>query len=53
MLVGDIWRIPLIELTKLATLSSKLFSYGVIPDPFLNLRSFKMEEMKDTDPMKE
>ena len=49
MLVGDIWRKPLIELTKLAKISCKAFSYGVIPDPFLNLRSSKKEEMKRID----
>ena len=46
MLVGDIWREPLIELTKLAKVSYKLLSYGVIPDPFLDLRSSEMEQMK-------
>ena len=52
MLVGDIWRKPLIELTKLAKISYKVFIYGVIPDPFLDLRSCKMEQMKGIDAMK-
>ena len=52
MLVGDIWRKPLIELTKLARISCKLFSYGVIPDLFLNLSSCKMEQMKGSTAMK-
>ena len=49
MLVGDIWRKPLIELTKLAEVSWKLFSYGVIPDLILDVRGFKMEQMKGID----
>ena len=53
MLVEDIWRKPLIELTKLAKISCKLFSYGgVIPESFLNLRSSNMEQMKSIDAMK-
>ena len=51
ILVGNIWRKPLIELTKLAKISYKLFSYGVIPDLFLDLRSSKMEEMERFDAM--
>ena len=51
MLVGDIWRKPLIDLTELAKISYKLFSFGVIPDPFLDLRSCKMEQMKGIDAM--
>jgi len=39
-------------LTKLAKLACKAFSYGVIPDPFLNLRSSKMKQMKGIDAMK-
>jgi len=46
LLLGDIWRKPLIELTKLAKISSKALSYGVVPDPFLNLRSSKMKQIK-------
>ena len=49
MLVGDIWRKPLIELTKLAKISCKVFSYGAIPDLFPDLRSSKMEQMKGID----
>ena len=49
MLVGDIWRKSLIEFTKLAKISCKVFSYGVIPDPFLHLRSSKMKHMKGID----
>ena len=52
MLVGDIWRKPLIELTKLAKISGKLFSYGVIPDLFFDLRSSKMEQMKGIGELK-
>ena len=46
MLAGDIWRKPLIELTKSAKISCKAFSYGVIPDLFLHLRSSEMEKWK-------
>ena len=49
LLLGDIWRKPLIELTKLAKISCKEFSYGVIPDPFLHLRSSMLEQMKGID----
>ena len=49
MLVEDIWIKPLIELTKFAKISFKAFSYGVIPDPFLDLRSSKMEQAKGID----
>ena len=60
MLVGNIFiyvvgrylKKPLIELTTLAKISCKLFSYGVIPDPFLDLRSSKIEQMKGIDAMK-
>ena len=52
MLVGDIWRKPLIELTKLAKISCKMFSYGAIPDPFVDLSSSKMEQMKGIDALK-
>ena len=52
ILVGDIWRKPLIELTKLAKISCKTFSYGVIPDPFFVLRSREMEQMKGIDALK-
>ena len=52
MLVGDIWRKPLIELTKAAKISYKAFSYGAISDAFLDLRSFKMEQMKGIDALK-
>ena len=52
MLVGDIWRKPLIELTKLAKTSYEALSYGAIPDPFLHLRIFKIEQMKGIDAMK-
>ena len=51
-LVGDIWRKPLIELTKLAKISREAFSYGAIPDPFLHLRNLKMDQMKGIDAMK-
>jgi len=49
MLVGDIWRKPLIDLTKLDKMSCNAFSYGDIPDPFLHLRSSKMEQLKAID----
>ena len=49
MLVVDIWRKLLIYLSKLAKISCKAFSYGVIPDPFLHLRSSKMKQMKGID----
>ena len=52
MLVGDIWRNLLIKLTKLAKISCKVFVYGVIRDPFLDLRSYNMEQMKGFDTMK-
>ena len=52
LLVGDIWRKRLIKLTKLAKISCKVFSYGAIPDLFLDLRSSKMEQMKGVDAMK-
>ena len=50
MLVGDIWRKSLIELTKVGKISRKAFSYGAIPDLFLDLRSSKMEQMKGIAP---
>ena len=53
MLLGDICRKPLIELTKLAKVSCEVFSYGVNPDPFLNLRSSKMNQMKGIDTTKQ
>ena len=49
---GYIWIKPLIEFTNLAKISCEAFSYGVIPDPFLHLRSSKMEQMKGIDPVK-
>ena len=49
MLVGDISRNSLIELTKLAKISCKAFSYGATPDLFLDLISTKMEQMKGSD----
>ena len=52
MMVGDIWRNQLIELTKWAKISWKAFSYGAIPDLFLDLRSSKMEQMKGIDALK-
>jgi len=51
MLEEDIWRTPLTELTKLAKVSCKAFSYGVVPDPFLELRSSKIKQIKDIDAM--
>jgi len=39
-------------LTKLAKISCKAFSYGVIPDQFLDLRSSKMEQMRGIDTLK-
>ena len=45
-------RKHLIELTKLAKISCKLCRHGVIPDPFLELSSSKMEQMKGIDAMK-
>ena len=52
LLVGDISRKPLIELTKSANISCNSFSYVVIPDPFLDLRSSKMDQLKGIDAMK-
>ena len=54
MLVRDIWRktLIIIELTKLAKISCKVFSYGAIPDPFLGLRSSNMDQMKRIDATK-
>ena len=52
MMVGDIWRKPLIELRKLAKIACKTFSYGAIPDPFLGVRSSTMERMNDIDAVK-
>ena len=49
ILVGDIWRKSLIELTKLAKISCKAFNYGAIPDLFLDPRSSKMEQMKGSN----
>jgi len=49
VLVGDIWRKPLIEFTKSAKISWKAFRHGVIPDPFLDLRRSKVEQMKGID----
>ena len=46
MLEGDIQRKPLIGSTKLAKMSCKAFSYGAIPDPFLGLKSSKMEQIE-------
>ena len=46
MLVGDIGRKTLIELTKFAKISCKAFSYDDTSDPFLDLRSSKIEQMK-------
>ena len=51
-LVGDIWRKPPIELTKLAKISCKAFSYGAIPDLFLDLRSSKTEQIEGIDVLK-
>ena len=52
MLVGDIWRNPLIDLTNSAKMSCKVLNYGAIPDQFLNLRSPKMEQRKGIDVLK-
>ena len=52
MLVVDIWRKPLIELAKSAKISCKAFSYGAIPDLFVDLRSSKMDQMKGIDMLK-
>ena len=52
MLVGDILRKPLIELTKLANISCKVFRYRAIPHLFPDLRSSKMEQMKGIDAIK-
>ena len=49
ILVVNIRRKPIIELSKLAKTSCKLFGYAVIPDPFHNLRSSKTEKMKGVD----
>ena len=50
--MGDIWSKPFIELTKLAKISYKAFSYGAIPYPFLDLRISKIEQMKGIDVLK-
>ena len=52
MLVEDIRRNALIEFTKSAKISCKEFSYGVSSNPFLDLRSSKMEQMKGIDALK-
>ena len=52
MLVGDISRKPLIELTKSAKIPCKAFSYGATADPFLDLISSDVEQMKGIDTMK-
>ena len=52
MLVGDICRKPLIQLSKLAKISCKAYSYGVIPGPFLNLKHSKKEQMNGIDATK-
>ena len=39
-------------LKKTSKVSCKALSYGVIPDPFLDLRSFKREQMKGIDALK-
>ena len=43
---------PLIKLTKFAKTSCKVFSDGAIPDPFLDLKSSKMEQTKGIDALK-
>ena len=52
MLVRDIWRKPLIESTKSAKILCKAFSYCVTSDPFLDLSSSKIEQMKGIDDLK-
>ena len=52
MLEWDVWRKPLIELTKSAKISWKAFSYGAIPDLFIDLRDSKMEQMKGINKLK-
>ena len=49
VLMWDIWRKPLIALAKSAKILCKAFSYGAIPDPFLDLRSSKMDQIKVVD----
>ena len=51
MLGGDIWRKPLLELTKLSKISCKACSC-VIPDWFVDLRTYKMEQIKGIDATK-
>ena len=36
-------------MTKLAKISCKVFNYGAISDPLLDLRSSKMEQIKGID----
>ena len=45
VLVGDIWRKPLIKMTKSAKISCKAFSYGAIPDLLIGPTCSKMEQM--------
>ena len=52
MSLGDIWRKPLIEFTNSATKSCKASGYGAIPDLFLDLRRYKMEQMKGINELK-
>ena len=52
MFVGDLWRKPPIEMTKLAKLLCKAFSYGANPDLFLDPRSSKVDQMKGVDVFK-
>ena len=52
VLLEDIRRKPLIELTKSAKISCKVFCYGAIPGLFLDLKHSKMGQMKDIDIMK-
>ena len=39
-------------MTKLAKLSYKAFSYRIIPELFLKLRSYRMEQMKGSNALK-
>ena len=46
---GRYLKNSLIELTKLAQIPYKAFSYGVTSDPFMDLRSSKIKQMTGID----
>ena len=50
--VGGRYLKKTIELTKLARISCKVFSYSTIHDPFIDLKSSKIEQMKRINALK-